>query len=195
MKNEPLIKKYLTAAAGALLLGIGIGFADLAAMGTDPFTVFLTGTYRRLGVTLGTMNLIVNLAQILLAFFVRRDTVSAATIIAMIGTSAGIDIPRILGIPSLPSPAGTVWLVIGLMIYSFGIALTQLPQCGYSPYDAYIYSLIRLFPCAYHTMRWITDLLFVVIGYLLGGTIGIGTVVFLIFTGRLVEIFLDYLKK
>ena len=195
MKTETLLKKYVIVAAGSLLLGMGIGFADLAALGTDPFTVFLTGTYRRVGVSLGTMNLIINFMQIVMAFMVRRDAVSAATVIAMIGTSAGIDLPGLIGIPVLPLPAGALWLVSGLMLYSLGIALTQIPKCGYSPYDAYILSLIKLFPCEYHVMRWITDLIFVVTGWLLGGTVGIGTIVFLIFTGRLVEIILDFLEK
>ena len=47
----------------------------------------------------------------------------------------------------------------------------------------------------YHSIRWITDMSFIVIGYFIGGVLGVGTVIFLLVAGLVVEFFVGKLKK
>ena len=92
-------------------------------------------------------------------------------------------------------PFDYLWLLGGIAVYCFGIALSQLPHCGYTSYDGVIFGLQKYTNFSYHTIRWGIDLTFLVSGILLKGTAGIGTLMILLLAGRLIEIFYELLEK
>lgn len=196
MKNLT-IRNYLIFTLGAFIMGIGIGSCNVAGLGVDPMSVFVLGTYERLHVSFGMMNFLVSMLQLLVTCLLDRKNVTAATFIALVSVSTGIDAFGLLGLSKNLTvfPFPYLWLIAGICLYCFGIALSELPSCGYTTYDGVIFGLQKYTGYSYHKIRWGVDLTFLVSGILLAGTAGIGTVLFLLIAGKLIELFLRCLKK
>ena len=186
---------YLICFLGSFIFGIKVAFCEAAGYGTDPLTVFLEGTYWRFGVTLGVMNLFINLIQIMGAFILDRKTVSIVSFFEMIGCSLGIDTLIKLQEVKIFVFNRVLMLLMGIVIYSFGCAVTQIPRCGYSAYDSLIFGIQSHIHAKYRFIRWGLEILFVFTGFILGGNIGIGTVLLFILAGPLIEIFVRYMNQ
>ncbi len=198
-KKKTLLKTlmdYAVVFLGCFLLGVGVGLFTHSNLGTDCMTVLLTGTYQRLGVTLGQMNMFVCGSQILIALGLDRKTVSIATILGIFGVATGIDWFFSLGLSEVSAVSSWLFLVAGNLLYAFGIAVSQLPQCGYSSYDAMIFSFMKHIPSAtYPKVLWVWSAIYILIGWSLGGVVGVGTILITLTTGPLVVYFLGVLKK
>lgn len=189
-------KRWAITALGCFILGIGIGFCDLSKLGTDPFTVLLVGMHVQLGGTIGLMNIFVNIFMILFGFLVDKKMISAATFIAMAACSLGIDIVGWI-FPNGTSGIGLaiLSLLFGELLYAFGTAVAILPDSGFDPYNAFLIGLQKVTKQSYRTVRWSVEAVFTLVGYLLGGIVGAGTILTLLATGPLVEVFLKRLKE
>lgn len=195
-KYEKIMIKYLIFILGSFIMGIGIGICNFAQLGVDPMSVLVVGTYQRLHVSFGMMNLLLSFLQVLIGFFLDKKNITLATFIAMVFVSMGIDMFGYFHVSdSLTAmPFNFVWLLSGICIYCFGIAVSELPQCGYTSYDVLIFGLQKHTKLHYHQIRWCVDLTLLVSGFLLGGTVGIGTIMILLLAGKLIEKFYDVLK-
>ena len=121
--------------------------------------------------------------------------VSLITLATIFTVSIGIDLVGLFHIGNLTMLLRVVFMVMGFLIYTFGIAITQNSGIGYSGYDSFIFSLGTLFHTeSYHLLRWGTDGLFLILGFLLGGTIGICTALVLIAAGKVTEWWLKQIE-
>ncbi len=195
--NKKTIQRYMIFTLGSLIMGIGIGFCNFAELGVDPMSVLVLGTYQRIHVSFGVMNFLICMIQMLITFFLNRKTITLATLIAMAAVSLGIDAFALLSIPSNLAlfPYQYAWLILGIVLYCFGIAMSQLPECGYNTYDGVIFGIQKYLHVSYHQIRWGIDLTMLSIGYFLGGTVGIGTLLILLMAGKLIEYDVRFLKK
>ena len=176
-------------AAGCFVLGIGIGICNFAGLGTDALTVFEAGLQNKIGGTLGIMNLAVCLVMIVFGYFVDKSMISAVTFAAMIMTSLGIDAVGFVLPGRLTSIGlGLAVLAAGEILYALGCAIAIVPGAGYDPYNAFLMGLKKLTGKSYKVVRWSAEIIFIAVGWLLGGIVGIGTVLCSIVTGPLVEL-------
>lgn len=189
------IKRYLIFILGTYILGWGIAICEYAHLGVDPMSVLVLGTYQRLQVSFGTMNFLISLIQLIVAYFCDKKNVTIASILAMIFTSLGIDSFTLLSLGEINGILCYIVLIIGLIIYCFGIAVSELPQCGYTSYDGVIFGIKKYIKWEYHKIRWIIDLSYLVIGFVLGGQVGVGTLLILGCAGKLIEMFLEKLRR
>lgn len=197
MDNKSIIvKKYILQALGVFLLGAGIAINSASLFGTDPMSVFLNGGAVKFNTTMGIVNLFVCVFMIAVGYIADKKMVSLATFISMIVSTVAIDLVAKF-LPTNPTmPIRIIMMTIGILLYTFGTALSQFPHCGYMTYDCLIFGLAKLFKIdSYHMIRWITDISFMVCGWLLGGRVGICTVILMLTAGKLVEFFLAQLNK
>lgn len=194
--NKNIINKYLNFILGSLIMGLGIGACNYANLGVDPMSVLVLSTYRRFHVSFGMMNLIVSIAQLLIGYVFCKKNVTLATFISMVSVSVGIDAFSLVHLPTNGSfYISLIWLCVGIFVYCLGIALSELPQCGYTAYDVLIFGIQNKSGWSYHKIRWGVDLTFLVSGFLLGGPVGLGTIMILLTAGKLIEILLKLLQK
>ena len=179
-------------------MGIGIGVCDQADLGVDPMSVLVTGLFRHIPVSFGTMNLFVSLVQMGIGFVLDRKNISFATFIALISVSIGIDLYGSFGFSAANVTFNFLLLALGVILYCGGIALSQVPHCGYTAYDCLVFGTMKVAKCSYPKAKWPIDLLQLVIGYLLGGSVGLCTVVIVLVSGSLIvamkKIFMKYLS-
>lgn len=194
-QKDTYAKRALIMIVGSIVFGMGIGFCNAADLGMDPMSVFSDGIHQTISITLGQANALLSIVEIAIAFVLNRKNVSLITLATIFTVSIGIDLVGLFHISNLTMLLRVVFMVMGFLIYTFGIAITQNSGIGYSGYDSFIFSLGTLFHTeSYHLLRWGTDGLFLILGFLLGGTIGICTALVLIAAGKVTEWWLKQIE-
>lgn len=191
MKN-----KYFKFILGTALLSLGITLNVRANFGADPLTTACVGLCDIFNLSLGVINLFMSGSQIVIGYILEKRNVTVFTFLSVLLVSLFIEITGFI------IPVGTsliyriICLFFGVMLYAFGIAYQQGVNIGYNNYDVAVFGVMKVTKIkSYKVVRWIFDGIYLVIGFILGSTIGVGTVVVLLFTGILVELFVKLLKK
>jgi len=175
--------------AGLLLFGIGIAFMAEAGMGLGPWEVFHQGIARQLGVQLGTVSIVLGI-PILLAWYPVGERPGVGTVlnIVLIGTATNVAmgvLPTVVG-----QPQQLLVMILGVVTIAAGSGLYLASDLGPGPRDGLMTGLHFRFGWSIRRARTAVELTVLVLGFLAGGTIGLGTVVFALGIGPLVQVML-----
>ena len=198
MKNQ-IWKRILTSLVGLILCGVGVSMFLYSGMGVDPASVFELGIAKVCGISYGTSSALINVVILLIVFFIDKSYINISSLIAIFGIGYTADFVRkILGILIQGEPnliLKLVLILIGLFIMSCGIATYIKAELGVGAIDLISEIISRKSKVQYRVVRVIGDVAFVVIGFLLGGTVGVGTVVAAFLTGPTVQLVRPGIEK
>lgn len=175
LKPNPLSVVFLL--VGLFLFGLGDALLVNANIGVSPWTVLAQGLTIQSGWGLGFATFIIS--AVVLGLWIPLRQVPG------IGTIANITIISIVleyAPPMLPTPDTLLWQVVmcvtGVLVTGFGGAIYLIANLGPGPRDGLMTGLQRVtdFPIAY--IRIGIEVSVVCLGWLLGGTAGLGTVLF-----------------
>ena len=190
--TDRLLERIARCVFGLALFGIGVALLIDAELGAAPWDVFHTGVSDLTGIGVGAVIIVTGLALLLL-WIPLRETPGLGTILNAIeiGLVAGIALPLIPDTDSLPVRlammfGGVVLIAIGSGFY-IGAGLGPGPRDGLMTGFAKRGRSIRV-------ARTAIEITVLVIGIALGGAIGIGTAVFALGIGPLVQFFLPRLQ-
>lgn len=198
MKNQ-IWKRILTSLVGLILCGVGVSMFLYSGMGVDPASVFELGIAKVCGISYGTSSALINVVILLIVFFIDKSYINISSLIAIFGIGYTADFVRkilsilIQGEPNLILKL--VLILIGLFIMSCGIATYIKAELGVGAIDLISEIISRKSKVQYRVVRVIGDVAFVVIGFLLGGTVGVGTVVAAFLTGPTVQLVRPGIEK
>ena len=183
-----LIKNILAAIA-AYLFGASIGLCVSSGVGVDPLSVLISGLSSLTGIGFSMMNFFLNVVLVTIALLISRKHIGIITFVSIPTVSLGIQTITVLysSIAMIPS---YLIFAIGLIGSSAAIAWMIVLDCGKSPYDAFVLTIADTAHTTYHIVRWVTDLSSILLGWLLKGSFGVGTVICLLVSGKLVEWFI-----
>jgi len=174
---------------GLTLFGLGIAMMVTANLGLSPWEVFHQGISRRTGIPLGTVGILTGIIVLLLWIPLReRPGIGTITNVFLIGIV--IDLTLLV----FPESVDTLWLrwalmIGGTVVIAIGSGLYIGVGLGPGPRDGLMTGLSRRnIPIS--LARISIEVTVLVAGWLLGGTVGIGTVVFAFGVGPLVAVFL-----
>ncbi len=173
--------------AGLVLFGAGIAAMAQAGIGLGPWEVFHQGISRVTGLPLGTVSILVGI-PVLAAWWPLGERPGVGTLlnIAIIGTSTNVA----LGVMSPASgvPAQLAMMAAGVVTIAIGSGLYLASDLGPGPRDGLMTGLHLRFGWSIRRARTGIELCVLVAGFLSGGTIGLGTVVFALGIGPLVQL-------
>ena len=198
MKNQ-IWKRILTSLVGLILCGVGVSMFLYSGMGVDSASVFELGIAKVCGISYGTSSALINVVILLIVFFIDKSYINISSLIAIFGIGYTADFVRkilsilIQGEPNLILKL--VLILIGLFIMSCGIATYIKAELGVGAIDLISEIISRKSKVQYRVVRVIGDVAFVVIGFLLGGTVGVGTVVAAFLTGPTVQLVRPGIEK
>ena len=198
MKNQ-IWKRILTSLVGLILCGVGVSMFLYSGMGVDPASVFELGLAKVFRISYGTSSALINVVILLIVFFIDKNYINISSLIAIFGIGYTADFVRkilsilIQGEPNLILKL--VLILIGLFIMSCGIAPYIMADLGVGAIDLISEIISRKSKMQYRLVRVIGDVAFVVIGFLLGGTVGVGTVVAAFLTGPTVQLVRPSIEK
>jgi uncharacterized membrane protein YczE len=173
--------------AGLVVFGVGIALMVQAGLGLGPWEVFHQGLGRLVGVQIGTVSILVGI-PILAAWWPLGERPGAGTVvnIGLIGAATNVA----LGI--IPVATGTAaqlaMMLAGVGTIAVGSGLYLAADLGPGPRDGLMTGLHLRFGWSIRRARTAIELSVLVVGFLAGGTIGLGTVVFALGIGPLVQV-------
>ena len=199
-------------AVRVVLLLIGLCIAHLGVtlflqsdLGSDPFNVFIQGLYRGLPwsqwsfMTHGRVHLLVSLLIMVVLLVVDRSYVGIGTILCMALGGPIIDVYTVWLSPvingSLPFGVRLGLLVAGCLILAFGMTIVIRSQAGTGPNDLVAVVLSDKWKKPFGPVRIGVDLTFAAVGFLLGGVLGIGTVICAFLVGPAAQLFFPISQK
>lgn len=187
-----LPERLLRLGLGLWLYGVAIALLIEGALGAAPWDVFHLGVARHLPLSLGGV-MIVTAAAVLLAWIPLRQRPGLGTLAnaVLLGPFADlalflIDTPSSLSMRALH-------LVGGVALCAFATALYVGAQLGPGPRDGLMTGLARRTGWSIRRVRTLLEVSVLTIGVLLGGLLGVGTVLFAFGVGPLTQFFLRYL--
>lgn len=185
MMTRRLIQLYV----GLMLYGVASALMLRSNLGLDPWGVFHQGVTRHTGLSFGTVVLIVG-AIVMLLWLPMRQRPGLGTISNMLLIGVASDAALWL----IGSPVG---LLARIAMLASGIVLCGLASAAYigagfgpGPRDGLMTGLVARTGLSVRLVRTTIELLVLACGWLLGGTVGLGTVFFAFGIGSLVQFFL-----
>ena len=164
--------------AGLLFYSIGIVLTIKANIGYGPWEVFHVGLGKALGISIGNASIIVGFAVILITLLM-REKLGLGTILNMILIGWFIDLILKLNlIPLVENKIlGVAVLILGLYVISLGSFFYIGSGFGAGPRDGLMVALTRKLKLPIGIIRGGIELTATIIGWLLGGMAGIGTII------------------
>lgn len=171
----------------------GIGCHYNCGFGTDPISIFVDGLHGHYGLSYGTISTICNIIQTILIFIFIRKYLGPGTLLGVLTGGPLIDLFEIMMRNIFPSdttvlPVRIIILLIGLITTGIGYGMGIAAEMGVGCFQFLPLFLSEKTPLELKYTQVITDALFFLVGYLLGGVIGIGSIVSVLFTGYFLDI-------
>lgn len=184
-----IIKGFLA----TLLMGFGIALFIASELGSDPMTVFLDGFHRVTGIPVSVTDQVINLGILFLALLVNRSRVGVNTIVCVLSLGICIQIPTSLLVPFNLAHQSMMtrflFMMLGQICLTLAYAWTQTFEDGINSLDCIFFKIIEKTKIKYHTIRILYDGFFITVGFVMGGIVGIGTIISLMTNGIMVEKF------
>lgn len=192
LKARHLPQRLLRLLLGLWLYGLAIALMVKGALGASPWDVFHLGVALHLPLSLGTVIVLASLA-VLLVWIPLRQMPGLGTVAntLLLGPFADINL-ALLGAPS-GWAAQITFMLGGVLICGFATALYVGAQLGPGPRDGLMTGLARKSGWSIRRVRTLIEVSVLIAGIALGGTVGVGTVVFALAVGPVTQFFLPYL--
>lgn len=189
---DPRARRIAQLVFGLILFGVGGAFGIEAALGVTPWTVFHQGVAMRIGVSIGTVVVVVGLLLALL-FRPLAEPIGLGTLCNALIIGPAIDTTMWL-IPDVTSlPLRILLLVAGPAVIGLGSGFYIGAGLGPGPRDGLMTAMARR-GVGVWTARTGIEFTALMTGWLLGGNVGIGTVWAAVSVGWFVAFFLPRLS-
>lgn len=177
---------------GLLLYGVADAFMIEAAVGVDSWTVFAQGISVHTGLSIGLLTNIIGLL-VLLLWIPLKQKPGLGTVLNILLVGPGIE----LGLWLLPTP-DAMWLrvaffVVGLLLLAIASGIYIGANLGPGPRDGLMTGIHSRFGTPLWVGRTAVEVTVLIIGWILGGNVGVGTVAFALLIGPLCNITLPLL--
>lgn len=185
-------RRILMTVLGVLIAGFSVGMFNFSAFGMDPFQVLAHGISKHLPLGFGTFYMILNLVMLIFIFFIDRHKIGLGTVINIFLLGYVVEFSSWLFTTWIPEPTvelKILFLIIGIVVICFGSSLYYIGDLGVSTYDAVALILSEKKVARFQFCRIGSDLICTALGYFLGATVGIGTLITAFFMGPLIAVF------
>lgn len=181
--------RLLRLSFGLLLYAIGIIFAINANIGYSPWDSFHIGLSKTLGLSLGTVSILVG-GILCLYVFLRKETIGLGMLLNMVLIGLFMDLIIVFRfIPILSNFwLGLGMLFLGLIIIAFATYFYISAGFGAGPRDALMVLLTRCYGISAGTSRALIEASVLAMGYFLGAKLGFGTVFYVILIGPVIQV-------
>ena len=174
---RPKISTFLFLCFGLTLFGLGEGLLLVSLTGASPWTVLAEGISLNVDFSIGTVTFFVSLGVLFFWFFLDQKP-GIGTLLNALIVAVMIDV----SINYIPTPENYIsqllMAIFGVLIVGLGSGFYLVSNLGPGPRDGLMTGIQRKtnFPIA--AVRAFLEITVVSIGWYLGGTVGIGTLLF-----------------
>lgn len=203
------ISRCIILLVGLTIAHLGVTLFLLVDLGSDPFNVLIQGLFERIkGVspesfanilTHGRVHIVVCLIIILVLLFVDKTYIKIGTVLCMICGGPIIDFFKMILGGVITSEMNLVVRIIinaiGCCILAFGMTIVIKSDAGTGPNDLVAVVISDKIKKKFSIIRIIVDVCFAGVGFILGGTVGIGTIICTFLVGPVAGFFMPFNEK
>ncbi len=177
LSTSGLGRRWLVLVVGMSALVTGVAMTIASDLGPGSWQVLEVALSEVFGVNLGTVIVIESLLALALAWGWLGQRPGPATVV--LGLLGGPAIDLLLDWLPVPGSTGAsvAMMLAGSLLVAFGIGLYVPAELGPSAQDSLFVGLYRRFDMRPGTAKFGSDFVIIAIGWLLGGPVGIGTVI------------------
>lgn len=195
---QTLPHDFVRLECGLALLGAGIAILIQSGFGTSPWAVFEVGLTRLLPLSIGTV-IMLDGVWVLATAIALKEKVGWGTVVNVLSVGPWTDLVKWL----VPSIGGAVTELIWLRLLYFGLGLLGMGlgtalyisvQAGAGPRDSLTLALHRTFGWSVRRARSTMDIIVALIGILLSGPFGAGTILFALLFGPTLQLWFKLLR-
>lgn len=194
MKVKSRFIEALVVTIGIMIIGMGIAISLLLDLGVDTVTLCFDGFSKTLGITPGQSVVIVNIIVIIFVLILKqKHYINIGTLLMLTVLGIFIDffyshfMNYING--DLNFTLRIAIMFLSFLIIGYGVSLYTTPNIGVGATDLISVMISDLKRWNYKWVRIGVDACFFVVGYLLGGEFGIGTVASVFAYGPIIQFF------
>ena len=181
------VRDFIVIQIGFLLYGLAIALIVRADLGTGTWVVLEVALANILGIKIGTMTVYMGFFVLIIALLL-REQVGWGTLgnILSIGPWLNLFLD-LIGTPDNNIALQIVMLLLGVLIQGIATAVYIGVEAGAGPRDSLMLAIHRTTGVSIRIARGAIEVIVVLIGWLLGGPLGLGTVIFAILIGPSVQ--------
>src|SRR5689334_5602083 len=177
---------------GLVLYGVSMAMMIRSTLGLDPWDVFHAGIATHVPLSFGQVTIIVG-ALVLLLWVPLRQWPGLGTVANVVVIGLAADAGLALIAPPQALWARVLLLASGIVLNGVAGGLYIGSQLGPGPRDGLMTGVARRSGLSIRLVRTTIELVVLAVGWLLGGIVGVGTVVYALLIGPLVQFFLPRL--
>lgn len=174
---------------GFFLFALGIIITIQAKIGYAPWDVFHVGVSNTTGLSIGTVSILTGFVIIVLTLFM-GETLGIGSVLNMLLIGIFIDWINKTGWikPSGSFMVGVAMMMLGLVIVGIASYFYISAGFGAGPRDGLMVALSRKFNRSIGLCRGLLEFVATTAGYFLGGMVGLGTILYVVLVGIVVEV-------
>ena len=202
--TRELLLRVVILLVGLTIAHLGVTLFLLADLGADPFNVFIQGLFKKTGeaggiLTHGRVHIVICFLIIIVLLLVDRSYVKIGTILCMICGGPIIDFFTWILSPVINSGLSLFARILvnclGCVILAYGMTIVIKSEAGTGPNDLVAIVISDKLKKPFIIIRVLVDIAFAGIGYLLGGVLGVGTLICAFVVGPVAGFFLPVNEK
>lgn len=191
MSNPSLVRRLTVLTFGLWIYGIGVALMVHASIGIAPWDVLAQGLSLRIGLTFGQATVLVSLIVMLMWIPLRvKLGIGSVMNAVLIGVFADLALPWLPQLPNYLAQLGA--FLLGLIIVSYATGLYISTGLGKGPRDGFMVGLAGRLQRPFWMVRTGVEVLVVSVGFLLGGQVREGTLIFALSIGYLNQIAMQF---
>ena len=203
-KLSETTKRIIIFFIGMSIIQFGVALFLKINIGSDPFTVFTQGlanTLNNLGVnaTTGTANRIILIVLFSIILLLNKSHIKIGTMICVVGVGPiidlGVSMVSILPVESYNYLLKMFLIALGCFIIAIGFSMLSATKVGVAPNDIIPFIIKERTNWEYRWIRILMDAVLLISGFMLGGTVGVGTIIAMATTGPFIQLCLPYGEK
>jgi uncharacterized membrane protein YczE len=184
-----MIRRLVQLFAGLSLYGFSMALMLRADLGLDPWDVFHQGVATHIGLSFGTIVCVVGALALLLWIPLRQKPgIGTLSNIVVIGVAVDLSLAVLPPVEGLAARGAL--LVLGIVLNGVAGGAYIGAGLGPGPRDGLMTGIVRRTGWPLRTVRTGIEITVLAVGWALGGTIGLGTVLYAVTIGPLVHRFL-----
>lgn len=189
--------KIMVMMLGFILIALGIALFFMSNIGSNPMTTLVEGLTSKLPWSFGTVNMLASFILLVLSYWSSKRFLGIGTILNMVVIGYLVDAWTWLfqgHVVVSPLWIQLLLSVVGTLILAFGVALYMYVDMGFGPYEMFMEMVSELTGWSLATSRTIQEVSVLLVGILMGGRFGLGTIINALFTGYLLAFFYKKVK-
>lgn len=181
---------------GMIFMSLGISLTIKGRwLGIAPWDVLHVGLYQNFGLTIGTWGILTGFIIIIVTALFLKEWPRIGTWLNMLLIGLFIDLFNWL-LPDVSSTAvQTIFFVLGVIVLSYGVGIYVSPNLGAGPRDSLMLLFVDKFGWSLRVVRTAIEAIVTLFGFLLGGPVGVGTIIIVLLSGQIIQFALPQCRK